>query len=98
MRNAIFQVAGKRQLIGGADLDVAITNQCGRLIANVVIAYNSILLSTLLERHINTDAQKAKRALQNISPVAWQHIQFLGRYLFAVNQTKFVEGQTPACY
>ena len=31
------------------DLDVAITNQCGRLIANVIIAYNSILLSALLE-------------------------------------------------
>lgn len=85
LRSAISQVAGKRQLIGGTDLDVAITNQCGRLIANVVIAYNSVLLSTLLERHMNTDTQKAKRALQNISPVAWQHIQFLGRYLFRGN-------------
>jgi hypothetical protein len=27
---------------------VAISNECGRLIANVVIAYNSILLSSVL--------------------------------------------------
>jgi hypothetical protein len=41
---------GKSVVIGTTDLDVAITNQCGRLIANVIIAYNNILLSALLER------------------------------------------------
>ena len=45
------QVGGKKQLIGRTDLDIAITNQCGRLIANIIIAYNSILLSALLERY-----------------------------------------------
>ena len=35
----------RKQLIGATDLDVAISNQCGRLTANVIIAYNSILLS-----------------------------------------------------
>ena len=31
LRAAIAQVGGKKQLIGATDLDVAITNQCGRL-------------------------------------------------------------------
>jgi hypothetical protein len=51
LRSAISQVGGKKQLIGRTDLDIAITNQCGRLIANIIIAYNSILLSALLERY-----------------------------------------------
>ena len=40
LRAAIAQVGGKKQLIGSTDLDVAITNQCGRLTASVIIAYN----------------------------------------------------------
>ena len=79
LRSAIAQIGGKKQLIGSTDLDVAITNQCGRLIANVVIAYNSILLSALLEQGRLHDQNLSPN---KISPVAWQHIQFLGRYLF----------------
>jgi TnpA family transposase len=82
LRSTIAQVGGKKQLIGRTDLDIAISNQCGRLIANIVIAYNSILLSTLLKRYQAADNRKAISLLQKISPVAWQHILFLGRYLF----------------
>jgi TnpA family transposase len=82
LRAAIAQVGGKKQLIGDTDLDVAITNQCGRLTANVIIAYNTILLSALLERYRAAGDHKALRALRNLSPVAWQHVHFLGRYLF----------------
>jgi TnpA family transposase len=86
LRAAIAQVGGKKQLIGATDLDVAITNQCGRLIASVIIAYNSILLSALLERYRAAGDKKAVMLLQKISPVAWQHIHFLGRYLFRGNR------------
>jgi hypothetical protein len=51
LRSVIAQVGGQKQLIGHTDLDIAITNQCGRLIANIVIAYNSVLLSALRERY-----------------------------------------------
>ena len=50
LRAFIAEVSGKKHLTGRPDLDVAISNDCGRLIANVVIAYNSILLSMLLNR------------------------------------------------
>ena len=86
LRAAIAQVGGKKQLIGSTDLDVAITNQCGRLTASVIIAYNTILLSALLERYRAADDRKAILLLQKISPVAWQHVHFLGRYLFRGNR------------
>jgi TnpA family transposase len=66
LRSIIAQVRGKKQLIGHTDLDVAITNQCGRLIANIVIAYNSVLLSALLERYQTAGDQKAILLLRQI--------------------------------
>jgi hypothetical protein len=69
-------VSGKKHLMGRTDLDVAISNQRGRLIANVVIAYNSILLSMLLERFQTDGQNKPLELLKKISPVAWQHIHF----------------------
>jgi hypothetical protein len=48
----------------------------------VVIAYNSILLSMLLNRSQTADKEKPLQLLKKISPVAWQHIHFLGHYLF----------------
>ncbi len=66
---------------------VAISNECGRLIANVVTAYNSILLSMLLNRcQADVDKEKVLERLKKISPVAWQHIHFLGHYLFRDNR------------
>ena len=62
-----------------------ISNQCGRLIANIIIAYNSILLSTLLERYQGGDNRRALALLRKISPVAWQHIHLLGHYTFRGN-------------
>jgi hypothetical protein len=53
----------------------------GRLVPD-----NSILLSALLERYKAADDQKAIRLLRKIPPVAWQHIHFLGRYLFRGNR------------
>lgn len=82
LRSAIAQVGGRKQLAGRTDLDMAISNQCARLIANVIIAYNSVLLSKLLERYQAAGNQKAIQLLQKISPVAWRHIHLLGRYMF----------------
>jgi TnpA family transposase len=85
LRSFITQVSGKKQLIGRTDLEVAISNQCGRLIANVVVAYNSIMLSMLLNKQKAAGNEKPMALLQKISPVAWQHIHFLGHYAFRNN-------------
>ena len=82
LRTTIAQVNGKKELIGRTDLDVAVSNHCGRLIANVVIAYNSMLLSGLLQRQLPSGNEKAVDLLRRISPAAWQHLHFLGHYAF----------------
>lgn len=45
LRSVIGQVSGRKEQIGRTDLDVAVKNQCERLVANVMISYKSILLS-----------------------------------------------------
>ena len=64
-----------------------ISNHCGRLIANVVIAFNSMLLSGLLSRYLETGNEKAMDLLRRISPAAWQHIHFLGPDAFRDKRT-----------
>ena len=86
LRSVLAQVSGRKELIGHTDLDVAVSNECGRLVANIVIAYNSILLSGLLNRYHAAGNQKALELLMRISPVAWQHIHFLGHYAFRDKQ------------
>lgn len=87
LRSTIAQVNGKKQLTGRTDLDVAVSNHCGRLIANVVIAYNSMLLSGLLSRSLTAGNEKALDWLRRISPAAWQHLHFLGHYAFRDKRT-----------
>lgn len=82
LRSTIVQVNGEKELTGRTDLDVAVSNHCGRLIANIVIAYNSMLLSELLARTLTAGNEKALELLRRISPAAWQHLHFLGHYAF----------------
>ena len=52
------------------------------MIANVVIAYNSVLLSESLTRKLPTGNEKALGLFNQISPTAWQHLHFLGHYAY----------------
>ncbi|PIR10252.1 MAG: transposase, partial [Gammaproteobacteria bacterium CG11_big_fil_rev_8_21_14_0_20_46_22] len=57
--------------------------QASRLVSNCVIAYNAMILDKLYQRLCATFGEKeAKTILSKISPVAWQHIIFTGRYHF----------------
>ena len=54
-----------------------------RLLANEIISYNATILNIIYERLIAMGATKA--VIDNfirISPVAWEHISFTGRYNF----------------
>jgi hypothetical protein len=37
LHSAIAQIGGKKELIGKTDIELEISNQCGRLIANAII-------------------------------------------------------------
>ncbi len=80
LRAAIAKVGGKKELTGKNDIETEISNQCGRLISNIIIYYNSAILSGLLER-LEREG-KSVEVLTRISPVAWQHILLNGHYTF----------------
>jgi hypothetical protein len=82
LRAAVSRVNGKKQLIGKTDIEIDISNQCGRITANAIVYYNSALLSLILEKYKSSNNTKAIEKLKKISPVAWQHIHLLGRYMF----------------
>lgn len=87
LRGAIAQAYGTKQLSGRTDIAIAISNECGRLIANAIIHYNSLILSKVKEKYEAIGDKKALEILKKISPVAWRHIHFLGHYLFS-NENK----------
>ena len=81
LRSAIAQVGGKKELTGRTDIEIEISNQCGRLVANVIIYYNSAILSRLL-RNRGEGNSKALALVKKISPAAWRHIHLNGHYTF----------------
>lgn len=82
LRAVIANVGGKKELTGKTDIDIEISNECGRLIANIIICYNSILLSHLFKKYQAEDNQIGLNILKKISPIGWQHVHFLGQYSF----------------
>ena len=58
-------------------------NECARLITNCIIYYNATILSNLLSYKERTGDVQGTELLKRISPVAWQHINFYGRYDFS---------------
>jgi len=82
LRSAIAQVGGKKELTGRTDIELEISNQCGRLLANAIIYYNSAILSRLLTRYEASGNTKARALITQISPAAWRHILLNGHYRF----------------
>ena len=82
LRGAVAQAYGKKEIIGKTDIAIEISNQCGRLISNAIIYYNSALLSRLKDKYEQEGNTKGLNRLKRIAPVAWQHIHFLGHLTF----------------
>ena len=59
-----------------------IWGECARLIINCVIFYNASILSNLLEYRERIGDIEGAEQLKQVSPVAWQHVNFFGRYEF----------------
>ncbi len=82
LRSAIAQVGGKKELTGRTDIEIEISNQCARLIANAIIFYNSAILSRLFAKYEASGNAKALALIKKISPAAWRHIHLNGHYTF----------------
>ncbi|MCC2647632.1 MAG: uncharacterized protein K0R16_435 [Nitrososphaeraceae archaeon] len=64
-------------------VDNRISAHATRLIANIIIAYNSIILNAVYEKMMqNGVPQKVVDKFTRISPIAWVHMLFTGRYSF----------------
>jgi len=57
-------------------------NECARLIAKAVVYYNSIILSEILQTLENGRNKVIAESLKRILLLAWQHVNFYGRYRF----------------
>src|SRR6266567_5422556 len=73
--------------------DQHLWHECSRLVTNCIIYYNMTILSQLWARE---EATQDMTHLAHISPVAWQHINFYGRYEFTkapepINMEEIVE-------
>ena len=67
-----FKTAHEQQIWG----------DCARLITNCIIYYNTMLLSNVLAYKEAAGDVQGANLLKQVSPVAWQHINFFGRYEF----------------
>ena len=82
LRAAIAQVGGKKELTGKTDVEIEISNQCARLVANAIIYFNSAILSQLLIKYGDDPNNKIITMVKKISPAAWRHILLGGHYTF----------------
>lgn len=78
---AIRKVSGNK-IPGRNEIELEIHNQCTRLIANCIIFYNASILSCLYECYERKGDEESCNLIKRLSPVAWQHINLVGRYEF----------------
>ena len=65
------------------EYDQHLWSECSSLIANCIIFYNASIVSALLLRNQEKGDEDPAALLRHISPVAWPHINFYGRFKFA---------------
>ena len=63
--------------------DNRVSAHAARLVANCVVAYNAIILNTVYEKMVAEGvSEKILEEFARISPIAWRHLFFTGRYSF----------------
>lgn len=84
LRRAIEKANG-RNFRGASDIQMATWNECARLLTNCVIYYNASILNDLkIESDSRGDLERSKKIVR-LSPAAWTHLNFRGRYTFLDN-------------
>ena len=73
-------------LNGKNEIELDINAHAIRLIAIAVIFYNATLLSSIFEHNRSASFEKLAVIIR-LSPVAWRHISFIGKYEFYNKET-----------
>ena len=82
LRRAVASVNGNR-FRGGADEEIALWNECARLLTNAIIYFNSLILSKLLECYTKKGDEEMVELIKKVSPVAWINVNLNGTYSFS---------------
>lgn len=81
LKKAIAHVNGGRMKVK-SEAEQHIIHECTRLMANAVIYFNAELLSSMLDK-LDSIPDDLREQIKKVSPVAWQHINFYGRFKFS---------------
>ncbi|MBF0363841.1 MAG: transposase [Oligoflexia bacterium] len=67
---------------GTNENEITIWNECARLLANCVLYYNASMLNKWMEQCDRRGEKQKSEFIKYLSPVAWTHINFQGKYEF----------------
>lgn len=82
LKRALTQAnAGKLRY--ATDEEQELWNECSRLLVNAILYDNMILLSEAVARREQRGDITGAEQLKAVSPVAWTHVNFYGRYTFS---------------
>ena len=81
LRRHIEKVNG-RHFRGTNETQISVWNEAARLLANCVLYYNASMLTRWMEQCDRRGEVKKSQYIKQLSPVAWTHVNFQGRYEF----------------
>ena len=81
LRRHIEKVNG-RHFRGTTETQISVWNECARLLANCTIYYNAFMLNSWVEQCDRNGETEKSMFIKHLSPVAWTHINFQGRFNF----------------
>lgn len=84
LRRYISMINGKN-FRGSSESEIFVWNECARLLTNAIIYYNASILTKLMEHYDRHGQVIQSDFIKRLSPVAWIHIIFQGRYEFLKN-------------
>jgi TnpA family transposase len=81
LKRAVFH-ANQGKFRVKTELEQNIWSECTRFLANSIIFCNALILSALLIQSEKAEMLEETNIIKHISPIAWRHVNFLGRFEF----------------
>jgi TnpA family transposase len=77
--------------------DNRVSAHAARLVANCIVAYNALILNTVYEKMVEEGVSaKIIEEFARISPIAWHHLFFTGRYSFKKSSNTTIDVEAMA--
>ena len=89
LKRAICFANGGKMMIR-SESGQLIYQECNRLICNMIVYFNSYILSKFLQEKQNKNQITQIEALEQISPISWSHINLYGKYNFSLTSNNTI--------